>query len=32
MRGRAMIARVETEEGMRENPADAATNVWRSSL
>jgi len=32
MRGRAMIAEVETEEGMRKNPADTATNVWRSSL
>ena len=32
MRGRAMVAGVETEEGMRKNPADMDTNVWRSSL
>ena len=34
MRGRAMVARVETAERMRKNPADMDTNlnVWRSSL
>ena len=32
MRGRAMVAGVETEEGMRKNPTDIDTNVWRSSL
>jgi len=32
MSGRAMIAGVETEEGMKNNPADTAADVWHSSL
>jgi len=32
MRGRAMIAGVGIEAGVRENPVDTATNVCHSSL
>ena len=32
MRRKAMIAVVETEEGMKNNPADTAAEFWHSSL